>query len=225
METPSKMVYPKIKISYWPIGARSTGSRAALTYKDIPFEFVGVNFRDATVNEDRARFPLGDIPVLEATNEDGSSHTFCESIAVNHYVGNLTGLWPKDDVQQNSLVLEAYLTYDLCLSGSPWDKDDANYMMTYAMDAEAAKKAKAGPVTRRFKFYLTRINEIVAKFGVEITMFDVSLTGTVLSAKSGYFGEVDFSYLPDLKAIQNRVDLVMAEEKLIAAIKQVIGAK
>eukprot|EP01084_Bolivina_argentea_P133989 236421_1 len=192
------MAAPQLKLSYYPMAGRSLPARAALAYKGIDFEFEGLtNWSEAAVNEDRQRFPLGDIPVLEVKSADGTSHVISETIPVNHYVGSLTGLWPTD-VLRSTQVLEVFHTFELILNGSPWDKEDCNYNATYAMTEEEAAKAKAGPISRRMKFYLTRINDIVSSWPKdEINIFDISLTASVMSALDGSnFKGVDFSYLP-----------------------------
>ena len=221
------MSTPKLKLSYYPMAGRSLAIRAALTAAGVEFEFEGLtDWSEAATNEDRKRFPLGDIPVLEVKKDDGSSHVICETIPICHYVGNVTGYWPKDALTSTQ-TLEAFTTFELIISGAPWDKDDANYNMTYAMDEEVAKKAKAGPITRRMKFYLTRINDIVAQWGKnDLNIFDVSLTANIFAAQTGsYYQGVDFSYLPELTNITTRMDMVKTDPKLMAAIMQIAGPK
>jgi glutathione S-transferase len=83
----------KLKLTYFDFdGGRGEPARLALVIGGVPFEDQRIGVKDWPGF--RAKTPFLAMPVLEV---DGQEVT--QSNAINRYVGKLTGLYPKDDVQ------------------------------------------------------------------------------------------------------------------------------
>jgi glutathione S-transferase len=154
------MTHPPIKFAYWSGLGRLVTPRLALAYAGIPCEVESVAESWGTVQHDRTRFPTGDIPVLYV-----GDRIICESLAINHYVGLLTDLWPSDPLLGGQ-VMEIFATTEEIYT-SPWG---CNLYKTVArfnpgLTDDEAKKLKEGPFIEHLRFYLNRLNQIVEQNG------------------------------------------------------------
>ena len=84
---------PKLKLTYFDFhGGRGQTARLALTIGNVAFEDDRVGFSDWPARKGGTLF--GVLPELEV---DGTR--FCQSNAINRYVGRLAGLYPEDGLQ------------------------------------------------------------------------------------------------------------------------------
>lgn len=154
---------PKITITYWPMVGRVGPAIMALDYAKIPYERVSASFATwAADSQDLARFPLGDIPVMDV---DG--RVISESHAISHYAGVLAGLWPKDAFE-SARAFEVLLTIEEVMTGG-WG---CNYFKTLMLPhlnpdltIEKQQELREGPFKSHLLFYARRINEIIAHNG------------------------------------------------------------
>ena len=87
------------------------------------------------MGDDRQRFPLGDIPVLDV---DGVP--MCETNAIYMYIGQLTGLWPTNPLDCGR-AMEVLLTIELIFTGMTYGPNDYNLMQTFEAENPSCSKA------------------------------------------------------------------------------------
>jgi glutathione S-transferase len=200
---------PHLKLTYFPIAGRSFPARASLTLKKIPFEFEQIPFEDwfgKQPGANRDRFPLGNIPVLYV---DGKP--LCESIAINQYVGQLTGLWPTDPLEA-ARALEILLVMEIVWTGAPEGPDDHHFSSTMSMPEEAKKAAREGAITKRIQYNYAYIEKIIGTDGFavggKLSIVDFALAQFVGAIKSGHFdyltAEATVAPFPNLLRLTER---------------------
>ena len=181
------------------------------------------------LSQDRKRFPLGDMPVLEITESEGDEpHVMVESSVIYYYLGNLTGFWPRDSLVQAGLVAECFATHEQIFTGAHWDEEDKNLFDTMSMeDPQQIKAARQGAVLRRLKFYLKRIHLLVGKLHpAVVTIYDIHLTHFVQSIHEGFFDYLEGGFIAGCVEYQNiikRMALVLKDEKLAKILKEVVA--
>jgi maleylpyruvate isomerase len=91
--------------NYW----RSSSShrmRIGLHLKQLPFEYVAINLLEGAQKADAylAKNPMGQVPALEITEDDGSQITLVQSIAILEY---LEERWPEHPLYPATPALRA----------------------------------------------------------------------------------------------------------------------
>jgi maleylpyruvate isomerase len=91
--------------NYWRSSA-SHRVRIALGLKQLPFEYVVVNIvaREQHADAYRARNPMGQVPTLEVTEDDGSVHAIAQSLPILEY---LEERFPERPILPEDLFLRA----------------------------------------------------------------------------------------------------------------------
>lgn len=91
--------------NYWRSSA-SHRVRIALGIKQLPYDYVAVNIIKAEHHADayRARNPLAQVPTLEITEEDGTTHAISQSLPIIEY---LEERWPERPVLPKDLMQRA----------------------------------------------------------------------------------------------------------------------
>jgi glutathione S-transferase len=209
--------HPRLKLVYFAFAGRSAPMRVACEVACVPLEFEGLTFDEwETANPDRERFPLGTLPVLEVVRgQGGAKHVMSESMAINQYIGDLTGFNPSD-VFERAIAAEVELTIELIKTGIKWDPEDYNLYETFPIeDPEVKKLARSGAFTRRTRFYFTRVNELCKHLnGEKVYMCDMVLAGFWNEIKNGQFDHVETSWMKDLTFAQARVDKCFSDTKV-----------
>eukprot|EP01066_Platyproteum_vivax_P020688 Platyproteum_vivax@DN861_c0_g1_i1.p1 len=84
------------KLRYFDTGGKAEGIRVALHYAGADFEDIRVSFADwgEQKKNNATTTPLGQMPTLEC---EGS--TFTQAEAILRYVGQLSTLYPEDEVE------------------------------------------------------------------------------------------------------------------------------
>jgi prostaglandin-H2 D-isomerase / glutathione transferase len=215
--------HPTLKLSYFPISARSAPVRVALQYAGIPFEFEQIGFADwATAKTDLKRFPLGDIPVLAV---DGVVIT--ETTPIYHYVGQLTGMWPTDPLN-SARALEAMMTVEQIFTGMCHGASDCNLLMSIMMEGETQKAARLGPVKDRISFYLSRVNQLIEQGGTgytageNVSIVDLWVVFIVKGLGSFPFEHIDPSIAAPFPHLVALVTKVLGDAKLAGIFGSVI---
>lgn len=91
--------------NYWRSSA-SHRVRIALGLKRLPFDYVAVDILHADQHAEayRARSPLGQVPALEITEDDGARRTIAQSLPILEY---LEERWPEVPILPGDLYLRA----------------------------------------------------------------------------------------------------------------------
>ncbi|HTL32055.1 MAG TPA: maleylacetoacetate isomerase [Kofleriaceae bacterium] len=86
--------------NYWRSSA-SHRVRIGLALKKVPYEYVVVNIVKAEQHADayRSRNPMGQVPTLEITEDDGTVHSLTQSLPILEYIEERfpePSIFPKD---------------------------------------------------------------------------------------------------------------------------------
>lgn len=129
--------------------------------------------------KDRSRFPLGEIPIGVVERADGSKTTICETTPLLVLIGALSGLWPKDPVEQARAV-QVLIAIETLMTGAPEGDDDMSYIASYRVpEGEARAEARKTKVTPRVMFYLGHVNDVAGEWviGSSMTIVDIYVGG------------------------------------------------
>lgn len=220
-----------LKMYYFAMGGRTTPARTCIAlaqqekgaaFKDTinSFEFIGVPFDEwfGEKGQDRELFPLGDIPVLHVEDPaTGTKTVVCESIAINAYIGQLTGFWPTSALGAARAV-EIMVTFEQFFCGMVSGPDDANFISTFSMAEEQKMKARAGPCTDRLKFYMGRCEDIVGSNGYAIgdkdTIIDMFVAAMYLMISGGHAEGIEAKTVEPFVNIGKITGRILHDEKL-----------
>ena len=216
----------KIVITYFPIHARAAAARMALLYADVPFEVetVGIPEWLGGENKNLAKYPLGDLPVMSIDGKVVSG-----SLPMWQYSGQRSGLWPTDAFE-TARVLEYFGATEEIFTGY----DGVNMITTIFMQDEAEKqKAREGPLTERFQFYLRRVEELAQAngacgrlAGAKPTVADFHLWWLATTLANGHFEYLAPSLatsLPGVMAVAKAVEaLADAHPKMKAYMAEAV---
>lgn len=91
--------------NYWRSSA-SHRVRIGLNLKGLPYEYVVVNLLKGNQHEDlyRSRNPMAQVPSLEIIEDDGTSRSLTQSLAILDYVNER---WPEKSLLPRDLYLRA----------------------------------------------------------------------------------------------------------------------
>jgi glutathione S-transferase len=218
---------PHLSFSYFGGEAgRLFGPRAALTLKKVPFQLELLTFEqwsDKTLSGNRDKFPLGNVPVLYV---DGKP--LCESIAINMYVGQLTGLWPTDPLE-SARALEILLVTEIIWTGAPEGPDDHNLISTYYMSGDALKAAREGPVTRRIQYNFSYLDKIVGDAGFavggKLSIVDFWLAQFVVGITTGHFEFIDPAVAAPFTKLLRIAERFMGDGELAPIVGPLLALK
>jgi glutathione S-transferase len=166
---------PRIALTYFDFdGSRGEAARLAMHLAGIAFEDKRIGRSDWPAVRDQ--YPFQALPVLEV---DGQM--IAQSNAINRYVGKLTGLYPKDDLQAAIVdeVMDAVEDITTRIGG------------TFALEGEAKKKARealaAGPIARFLRQFDARLESGGGEWFVEkrLTVADLKCYLLARWLKSG----------------------------------------
>lgn len=192
-----------LKLSYFGMGGRALAPRLAFAIGDIPYEDERVDFGEwGTASADRARFPLGALPVLKV-----GDRVFTQSLAISMYAGDIAGIGPKDALDRLA-VTQAVLTIEEIYTG------ENGFSATLHMeDGDAKVEARKRFLETNLLFHLARLEKLLEEsgtgyFGQSLSVADLTLLGV-----HGHFtgGDVDhvpttcFDAFPKLVELRNKV--------------------
>lgn len=171
---------PKLKLNYFDFdGGRGEPARLALHIGGVAFEDVRVAGKDWPALRDKAPFLA--LPTLEV---DGL--VVAQSNSINRYVGKLSGLYPKDDVQ-------AFL----CDEAMEAVEDISTRIdQTIDLPADAKKKAREELVASHLTRYLQQFQARLKAGGGEyfadrrLTVADLKVAMLVRWLRSGVLDHV-----------------------------------
>jgi len=165
----------KLKLTYFDFdGGRGEPARLALFIGDVPFEDQRIGVKDW--GSFRARTPFLAMPLLEV---DGKVVT--QSNSINRYVGKLTGLYPKDDLQ--ALLCDELM--DAC------EDISTRIGNTIGLSDEAKKAAReelsAGHLPRYLEQLQGRLREAGGEYFVDgrLTVADLKVFNLTRWLRSG----------------------------------------
>jgi glutathione S-transferase len=209
----------KLKLYYFPIPGRSVVPCVMSWAAGLDLEFVKVSWEEwGKVSGDKARFPLGTIPVLEVI-EGGKSSVICETIVLNTYLAKLCGMWPEDRVEA-ALVNEIMADVEVFFHGGPMWEGDVNLSDTFQMEEDAKKAAREGPILKRINYYFGRMDSLCAKLSPQFNVADFILMSMKQMFTSGFLDYVDKNILDRFSTLQCRVNALVADPKVSAAQKR-----
>lgn len=91
---------PKLTLIYFPIAGRAEPTRLTAAAGALKFTNKVVTFQEfSQIKEDKEILPLGQLPVLQIEESDGSKMTITQSEAILRYFGKKTGLYPTNEIE------------------------------------------------------------------------------------------------------------------------------
>ena len=171
---------PKLKLTYFDFnGGRGEPARLALHIGGIAFEDYRVTGKDWPAFRDKTPFLA--IPTLEV---DG--RVMSQSNSINRYVGKLSGLYPKDDLQAFLCdeVMEA--TEDI----------STRIAQTFGLSEDAKKKARqelaTGLVPRYLEQFQARLNTAGGEYFADqrLTVADLKVAMLIRWLRSGVLDHI-----------------------------------
>jgi glutathione S-transferase len=166
---------PKLKLTYFDFdGGRGEPARLALHIGGIAFEDIRIAGKDWPAYRDKAPFLA--LPTLEV---DGQ--VLSQSNSINRYVGKMSGLYPKDDLQ-------AFLCDEVMDAA---EDIGVRIGQTMALSDDAKKKAReelvGGPLTRYLEQFQARLTAAGGEFFADrrLTVADLKIFMLIRWLRSG----------------------------------------
>lgn len=170
--------------NYWRSSA-SHRVRIALGLKKLPYEYVVVNIvkREQHVDAYHARNPMAQVPALEITEDDGTSHTIHQSLPILEY---LEERFPEVPILPRDLYLRARARglAEIVNSGIQPHQNMATMTKIKALGADEAVWTK-GFITDGFVAFARATAETAGQFcvGDTPTIADCCLIPQLASAR------------------------------------------
>lgn len=192
---------PSIKLTYFNIEVVAEKARLALVMTDTPFEDNRIA-REKWA-ELKATTPFGQIPILEITEDDGTTKTFAQSGAMLRYVARrfdkTNTLLPVDADQMMDVEEMACLADDFWREMQPlmFMNNGAQKKLAYSPDwSEEEKKTAMGVLIKAIS------EEQVPKFMAFLTKKLEKTGGFLCSAEN--VTAADLCWLPHYRFLKNR---------------------
>jgi len=215
----------KYKVQYFPFGGRAQCIRAAFYLGDIPYEDEFIDFNTLKKMQDTNDVEWTGIPMLVITD---NNHKFRvgQSNAILTYVGKLSNLTPKDNIQA--------LLSDEILNAA---EDMATLVGATNVKDEQEKKQKREELLKgRLKIFFDRFDEKLKKkiyeqygddkdkncyfVGNSLTVADLKMYFIFSGIRGGNWDYVPKNVLDQYKYIINFIETVESNKKLMEFVKK-----
>jgi prostaglandin-H2 D-isomerase / glutathione transferase len=193
-----------IEVKYFDSPGRADVIRILLHAAKVEWKNTHISFADwATV---KATLPLGSAPTMTI---DGTE--FCQSVALQRYVANMVGLYPKDDPLKALIVDEMMDSLNECLDKCPFTGTEEEKKVSRPAFQKGAMTQYFGLVESRIQKFGSN-NTVCGIF----TVADLYLMTVCQFLTSGMLDHIDTDFFKDYPGITACIESAAQHEFVVS---------
>ncbi|XP_039272834.1 hematopoietic prostaglandin D synthase-like [Styela clava] len=141
---------PSYKLFYFNVRGRAEISRWMFAQAGVKYEDIRIG--SETWPEKKKECPFGQMPLLEVTDDSGSTHVIAQSSAIQRFLARELGMNGKDSYEAADLDMVGEQMKDIMMA-LPWTEKDEE------RKKQLTKEAIEGPIAKYFLQLENRVRD------------------------------------------------------------------